>query len=129
MNRNDTKLPDNGWTETLVREPDVGPPKTIHDILVSDYQCVEPSIIPLAELDDLGDIYEFLDTTCVMGREVLEFDIISLHDSQHLHESFLIVAPFRAAHFAQSEDDIVERADLPLAMVRLPFPLPQFRPR
>lgn len=84
--------------------------------------------MPLAEMHELGDIVEFLNTTQIMGREVLEFDIISLH-ADRLHESFLLVAPFRAANFAQCEEDIVERTDLPLAMVRLPNPLPQFRPR
>lgn len=128
MNREDTKLPDNGWTETLVRDSYVTPPTTPHDIIVADYQCVEPSILPLAELDRLEDILEFLNEHQLLGRPVLEFDIISLH-ARRLHESFLLVSRLRASQFAQAEEEIIERPDLPLSMVRLADPLPPYRPQ
>lgn len=84
--------------------------------------------MPLAEMQTLEDIFEFLNTTRVMGRELLEFDIISLHAKQ-LHESFLAVAEYRASQFARCDEEIIQRSDLPMALVRLSDPLPQFRPK
>jgi len=84
--------------------------------------------MPLAEMQTLEDIFEFLNATKVMGRELLEFDIISLHSSS-LHESFLAVAEYRASQFARCDEEIIQRSDLPMALVRLPYPLPQFRPK
>ena len=96
--------------------------------MVTDYQCVEASILPLAEVDHLEDIFEFLNETQVMGRGLLEFDIISLH-AEELHESFLAVVTYRAGQYAQCDEEIMMRSDLPMALVRLPDPLPQFRPK